>query len=569
MDRFENWSASRAAAAWSRGFAFALLPLALACERAPEGAAEPEVHRGGTLVVAAPADLSQPNPFVAADEWTQEVNRELLYVPLLRLTPELEYAPGLAETWQADDSTATFTLRRDVRWSDGTPTSAHDVVFTIERLMDPATTSPNASYFSRWSSVEAPDSYTVRVRYEPHAEPLAGLPFMPIMPRHALDSIPAERMAQAAFNQRPVGNGPFRLVLAQRNDRWVFERNPDFPESLGGPPNVDRLVWRVVTENTSQAVEVQTGQAHLALAPSAQDVPRLDARPDLRAIVKPSRKYAMIIWNGRRAPLDQPQVRRALMMAIDREEILQALRDGHGELAAGPIAPHHWAYDDDVRPLPFDSAGARRLLAEAGVADRNGDGRLETPGGQPFRIELKVAAASAFQRDMAEMIRSDLAALGIDASVRPLEFNTLVGDLMSADRNFDAALMGWSSDFKVNVRESFHSSALDGPFQSAQYTNPEVDRLIEQGETLVDRDEARPVHRRLQEIMRDEQPWGFLYYFPDLYVAREELKGVDMDIRGTFATAPDWWLDPEAAAPADSAAPVAPADSAAVAAGGE
>ena len=272
-------------------------------------------------------------------------------------------------------------------------------------------------------------------------------------------------------------------------------------------------------------------------------------QPGFQALVKPSRKYAFIAWNGRRPPLDRPRVRRALAMAIDRREIIDALRGGFGELAAGPVPPHHWAYDEAVRPLPHDTAAARRLLAEAGLIDRNGDGRLETPQGEPFRIELMVPAASTFNRDVAEMIRADLASLGVDMRVSALEWNTLTEAVMSPERDFDAALLAWETDFKVALRDLFHSETMSGPFQSASYSNPEVDSLIDRVDTTVDREAARPLFRRLQEILRDEQPWGFLFYYPDLLIATDRLHVEGLDMRGAFATLPEWWLEPERAAP--------------------
>lgn len=512
-------------------------------------------RRGGTLVVAGPADLGAPNVFGATDNWTQEINRYVLYLPLLRFTPELDYAPALAASWEATDTGAVFRMRRDVRWHDGRPTTAEDVVFTIRRAMQPETAFPNAGYFERWTSVEAADSYTVRVRFSPHAEPLAGLPFTPIMPAHLLDSVPPERLRQASFNQKPVGNGPFRFVSVRHNDRWVFEANEDFPAALGGRPYLDRFVWRVVPENSAQVAELRAGDAHLSLTPPAAQIGTLDSMPGLKALVKPSRKYGFIAWNGLRPPLDRPDVRRALTMAIDREEIIEALRGGYGELAAGPIAPHHWSYDPEIEPLPFDTAAARELLRQAGLRDRNGDGTLETADGETFTIELKLPSANAFNRDVAEMIRSDLQAVGVRVRLRALEWNTLVSDITTPERRFDAALLAWETDFKVNLRDNFHSDAMAGPFQSASYSNPEVDSLIDRAAVTVDRDDARRLHARLQEILRDEQPWSFLFYYPDLFLARERLHTDSLDIRGTFAKVADWWLEGAARTGSDRVAP--------------
>ncbi|MHB1169031.1 MAG: ABC transporter substrate-binding protein, partial [Longimicrobiales bacterium] len=133
------------------------------------GDADAAARRGGTLVVALPADLGPLNPLVNADKYGQEVLGELLFLPLIRYDSTLDYIAALAESWEIlGDTGAVFHLRRDVRWHDGQPTTAADVVFTLERAKDPRTAFPNGSYLTHWTGVEAVDSYTVRVGYEPH-----------------------------------------------------------------------------------------------------------------------------------------------------------------------------------------------------------------------------------------------------------------------------------------------------------------------------------------------------------------------------------------------------------------
>lgn len=517
---------------------------------------DPVPQYGGTLVIAGPNDLELMNSLVSAEVWTSEFLTFALFMPLIRYGPDLDYEPYLAERWELEGDTAVvFHLRRDVRWHDGVPTTAYDVLFTYERARDPRTGSTIGHYFEHWGRAEVLDSFTIRFGFRPHGDPLASWPFAPIMPRHLLDSIPPERLRQAAFNKQPVGNGPFRFASYQANDRWVFEANPDFPEALGGRPYLDRVIWRTIPDNAAQVVELTAGAADLILGPRAEQLRNLDARPDIRAIVRPARYYTFIGWNGADPRFADARVRRALAMAINRERLIEN-RAGYGELASGPISPHHWAYDPAITPLPFDTAGARALLAEAGFTDRDGDGRLEDSSGNDFAFSLKTAAGNAYQRDMAELIRSDLAAIGITVSARPTEFNTLIGDLSSSPKRFEAVLMGWNSDFRINLHEMYHSSALGGPYQIAAYDNPELDTLLDRAATTVDREAARPLWRRVQEILRDEQPWTYLYYAPNLYAIRERVQGVEMDLRGAFVNLPRWWLA-DAAAPSatDSAQP--------------
>ena len=513
-----------------------------------------DVQVGGTAVIAGASDLDNANGLVSGERYTKEILRDVLFMTLVRYDSTLSYQPYLAESWEMQgDTGVVFHLRDDVYWHDSVRTTAYDVAFTFERAKDPATAFPDADYFTNWNTAVVVDSFMIRFGFTPHADPLASWVFTPIMPRHHLESVPAAEMRTARFNKNPIGNGPFRFVEYRPNDRWIFAANEAFPEELGGRPNLDRLIWRVIPERTAGINELETGAVDFVVNAGAEHVQRLDSLPEIRAIIRPSRLYAAIFWNGKRAPFGDARVRRALTMAIDRQEILAALRAGYGEPAVGPISATHWAADRSLRPLPFDTAAAASLLDEAGIRDRNGDGVRDLPDGSAFRFDLYIPANNEFNRDMATMIQADLAAVGVRMELAPREFATLIADLSSPERRYDAALMGWQSDFRINLRDVFHSSAMEGPFQSASYSNPEVDSIIDLTDSIVDRDKARPHWHRLQAIMREEQPWTFLYYYPDLMAARERLRGLDMDIRGLFTNVAEWWVRSPAPAAADSA----------------
>ncbi|MEJ2679590.1 MAG: ABC transporter substrate-binding protein, partial [Gemmatimonadota bacterium] len=492
-------------------------------------------HYGGTAVVAGPSDLDNMNPLVASETWATQVLMYALFMPLIRYDARLDYEPYLAQSWEmTGDTGVVFHLRHDVRWQDGQPTTAYDVAFTYERAKDPATGFPNSEYFEYWRGVQVLDSFTVRFRFKPHAEPLAGLPFTPIVPKHLLDTIPPDRMRQAAFNLAPVGNGPFRYVSHRANDRWIFEANPDFPKALGGRPYLDRFVWRVVPENVSQVAEIEAGDVDLALTPPMEAVRKASAAKGIHLVEYSSRRYAFVGWNGRRPPLNDPRVRRALTMAINRQAMVDALRDGFGQVAVGPVMPWHWAFDPNLPPLPFDPDSARALLAAAGYRDRDGDGVVENTAGKPFEIQLKVVANNSVNRDVAELIRGNLAAVGVRVIPQPVEGTTLIADVTSPDRRFDAFVFAWQGDFRLNLRNQFHSAEIGGPDQFASYRNAEVDSLLDAANLITDRKKALPLWYRLQRILRNEQPWTFLYYSPQVLLVRDRLRGAVMDSRGAL-----------------------------------
>jgi hypothetical protein len=166
-------------------------------------------------------------------------------------------------------------------------------------------------------------------------------------------------------------------------------------------------------------------------------------------------------------------VRRALSYAIDRGEILRTLRAGYGQLAVGPIGPYHWAFDSTIAPLPFSPDSARALLAQAGITDRNGDGRLDLPDGRTFTIELEFPGASVVNRDIAQVIDADLEELGVRLEQRSVDYNAMIQRVISPERDFDAFITSFENDFRINLRDLFHSGACAGALPVRRLPQPE------------------------------------------------------------------------------------------------
>lgn len=500
---------------------------------------------GGTVVVVGSHDLQNLNPLVADEQDTAELLKYGLFTTLVRFDSAFEYLPYLAESWEESGDTAVvFHLRRDVPWHDGRPTTAEDVAFTFRRVKDPATASSLVDLFENWVDVAVVDSHTVRFSLRPHPDPLYAWTELPIVPAHALDSVPPDGLRRASFNSRPIGNGPFRFVSHRENDRWIFGANADFPAGLGGPPYLDRVVWRSVPESDAQVAELLTGNAQLITSPRTAHVPRIEASRAARVIRAPTNSYAFLGWNSASGPLSDARVRRALTLAIDRRAILEGLRGGYGTIATGPVPPSHWAHHDRLDPLPHDTAAASALLGAAGWHDRDGDGVREDAAGRPLRVALKIPAGVDYSRDLAQVIQAHVARVGVRLEMVQLEPATLFDHITASEKRFEGVLLTLAADFRLDLRDTFHSRAIGQPFQLSSWSDPEADTLMDALAAAGDRDEAIPLWHRLQEVLQDEQPWTFLYYAPALRGASARLHGVTVDARGTFITLPAWWLAP-------------------------
>lgn len=527
-----------------RRFAATVLAIVVAvagCGRDRAG----EAAGGGSVVVGMRADFGPFNPIVNTDIYTDELIKYALFTPLIQYDAELRPRPYLAESWEMlGDTAVVFQLRRDVRWHDGVPVTAEDVKFTFDLAKDPTKASLLASaYLSQVESATVIDSFTIRFDFtRPHAQAIEDFWWAPV-PKHLLEGIPADQLRTAPFNLSPVGSGPYRFVERRANERLVLERNPDFPEALGGPPALERVFFRIIPEAPTMLAELVTGGVHVDIPVSPDQAAQIRSNEALQLFAFPGRTFYYIGWNNRRAPFTDARVRRALALAIDRQEIIDALLFGYGTPAAGPIPP--WSpLDPGVEPLPYDTVQAAELLAQAGWTDRNRDGIRENAQGTPLRFTL-MSSDAPLNRAVVEVVQAQLRRVGVAVDVRIVEFQTLLAQ--HRGRDFDAVFTSWVLDnFQVGSAPMalFHSrwANVPGSANRSSYANPQADALIESGIAETDPGAARRIWGDLTRLLQEEQPITFMFWLDELAAARRTVQNVEMDPRGELVSIARWSL---------------------------
>ena len=509
---------------------------------------------GGTVVVGSIGELADGmNSAVSSDYAATQHQQFVNLMTLIDYDADGEARPYLAESIEvADDNTSvTFHIRRDVYWHDGEQTDAHDVAFTYRTVINPLTAFPNAAYWDRYDksddAVEVIDDFTVLIRMEPHAEFLDPFRSLGILPEHLLGDVPPEQLKQHPFGtQCPVGNGPFAFVSHSPQDRWVFEANPGFSPSLGGRPFVDRYVYRIIPEQTTLLADLLTQNIDVYVSPAPNQAQNIIDDPNVELRQYPFRLYVLVAWNARRPQLADARVRRAITMATDRESIVESILQGYGTVANSGVPPFHWAFDPAAaRGIEYDPEGAMALLEEAGWSDRDGDGVRENADGEPLAFSIKYNTGNRQRQDIAEIMQSQLALVGMDVEPRVVEWATLLQEINTPDRReFDGVVMGWVVEFKLDETDLFHSDRIDQPFAWSGTQNPEMDRLLDELSTTIDREEAKALWAEYQGEVVQEQPYTF-FYFPDrLDGVSTRLKGVEMDARGDWLNIREWYLDP-------------------------
>ncbi|HEU4453132.1 MAG TPA: ABC transporter substrate-binding protein, partial [Longimicrobium sp.] len=449
--------------------------------------------------------------------------------------------------WELTDSSVTFFLRKDVKWHDGRPVTAEDVKFTFDLAKDTTAGSLlGAAYLNMVESATVVDPRTIRFDFvAPHAQALDGF-WWPPLPKHLLEGVSPTQLAQHPYNRNPVGSGPFRFGQGgwRPNQSLTLDANPQFPEALGGRPNLDRVVFRIVPEATTMATELFNGTADVigyTLQPDQAKQIQQQGGQGVELRHHPSREFTFVAWNNTREPFRDANVRRALTMAINREQIIQALLQGFAVPAHGMIPPWSPLYTD-IGNVPFDAAQARQLLQQAGWTDTNND-RVVDKGGRPLRFVLLVNSANRLHQDMATVIQEQLAAIGVGLEIRTQEFQSMLQQYKA--RDYDAVLANWSLDtFKVDPTPLFScaQARIANSANRTGYCNPQADQLMQQGLAMTDQAQSKALWERFSRLIQQDQPITFLYWTEDLAGVGPRPQNVVMDARSKIQNIGDWWI---------------------------
>jgi len=513
----------------------------------PEAPAAAGGERGATVVIATSTDIDGINELTASQT---QFSRDLLGRMFLHLFAEqpvsadrpATFLPELATSSELSDDRLTLTvkLRSDIVWSDGEPVTAEDVRWTWQAQTSPEVAWVYSHSKESISDVEIIDLHTVRFHFtHPSPAPIAAVNEGFILPRHAWQALPfAEwRLDGDWFTRHLVVDGPFRLAEWIPQQEISLVRNERY--SADDPPQIERLVLRVIPDQTSQLAQLLAGEIDFVISVPPDSAGRVESAPDIELLTYWPLKFTYICWNTGDSRFNSSEVRRALTFAIDRRSLVETLWHGRARVSTSPIVSSVWARDESLEPWPYDPQAAAELLDRAGWRDTDGDGTRDRDG-QPLRFELLSPTSSAIRSDAAVMIQSQLARIGVTVDLRQLESNTLTSRAIAHD--FDAFIGSWNIDTSMDIGYAFHSDSIANGFNFGLYANPEVDRLIDRFRQLDDPAAQRPVLAELQQRIHADQPYTFLWEPQSLIAVHRRLQDVRPNYLSVFFHLRDWRL---------------------------
>lgn len=493
------------------------------------------------LATTLASDPPTLNPVLAADATSSEVNRYIYESLLNRDNVTLKLKPWLAEGWEvsSDHLTYTFHLRPDVRWQDGVPLTADDVVYTFERIRDPKVDAANLrNYFKDVVDIEKVDERTVRFVYsKPYFKALEILGGATIIPKHLFDD--GQEFNAHPANRQPVGTGPFRFVEWKTGRHLLLTRNEQY---WGTKPALASVRFSIIPDAMVRFQLLKKTAVDLDAMRAIQWVRQTESPSFARNFTKHRYylpNYAFVGWNMRGPFFSDRRVRIAMTMLVNREAILEKILLGQGEVVTSGFYRFGPEYDERIQPFPYSPELARALLAQAGWKDTDGDGILDKDG-IPFRFTFLTAAGSPFGRSIGLILREDLAKVGIDLTIRQLEWATML-KLLSG-RTFDAVLLSWSMPLIQDPYQLWHSTQSEKGSNFVGFQDPEADLLMEEARLEFDAERRAQIYKRFQRIIHEEQPYTFLFTLPSLTAVARRFENVQDYRLGLDPT--EWTVGP-------------------------
>jgi len=509
--------------------------------------------KGGTVVIVRD---QEPNTLV--QQWsTLDVAWEvadMINEPLFRWSEVGEFAPFLAKEVPTlenggiseDGLTFTFHLREDVKWHDGEPFTAEDVIFTLDVVQDP--NSGVMTYPPNLESVETPDEYTVVMKLPSiDAAFLSRLTLMPILPEHALKDVDNWQTAEYLYKPWP-GTGPFQFVEWEAGSHILVEKNSDY---YRGEPYLDSIVYQVTPNVDARLAALRSGEAQMSFYLIGEDV--LNARdiPGLKVYETPAHCAFIFFFNLRDPFLRDMRTRVALNHAVDKPGIVETVVHGLGSPKWSPLVPASWAYIDVEHKYTYDPEKAKALLEEAGWKDTDGDGVREAhgvegvPDGTKLAFSVINIAGQAERLQICQIVQQQWKEIGVELEIETMDVSTWVSRRNSFEFTVAYGYNAWDPDPGLAAQQTWYSVGTQNP-HGLDTIYPDIDALLEEAMATVDIGKRKAMYAEFQELIA-ERATDFLMYDRNWYNAASEkvhnFKPIPGGGQHTWNSY-EWWLEP-------------------------
>jgi len=478
-----------------------------------------------TLHLSISSNPSRLNPLLATDSASGEISG-WIFNSLVEYDKDANIIPKLAEKWKFEDNkTLIFWLKKNIKWSDGKPFSADDVVFTYKLITSPNIFTPYADEFRYVKDVKKLDDYTIKVTYKQPYFKALNTWMTSIVPKHILEN--EKNIMTSKFNQYPIGTGPYTIEGFEINKDITLVANPNY---FIHKPYIQKITYHYIPDTSTTFLMLKTKKLDVGSLSPLQVERQIDSdfKSYYNIYEKISNGYTYLGFNLKNKKFQNPKIREAIDLGIDKKELVKILFFGHGKVCNGPFMPGTWAYNDSIKGK-YDPQKAKKILKDLGY-DKD----------HPFEFTITTNSNNDIRVYAVQIIQHQLAKIGVKVYIRTMEWQAFLNTVVMP-RNFEAVVLGWGLSLTPDAYSIWHSDgSKKGGFNFVYYKNKKVDQLIKKAESTIDQELLSKYYKEIFKLIVQDHPYIFLYIPNSITAVNKKIKNVSPSIIGIMHNEIDW-----------------------------
>ncbi|WP_418179449.1 peptide-binding protein [Aliarcobacter lanthieri] len=482
-----------------------------------------------TLTLAMSSSPSRLNPILSNDTASSEIS-DWLFNGLFKYDKNGNITTEIASSYYFETPTKLIIkLKDNVLWHDKVKVTSQDVIFTYEQIINPKVFNSIKSNFTEVESVKAIDNLTVEINYKKPYFKALEIWMFGLLPYHILKD--EKDLMTSSFNKNPIGTGSYKLKEFKTASDIELIANEDFFE---GRPKIDRILYKFLPDLNTSFLYLKQNKLDIGALTPIQVSKQIDDnfKDNFDILSKASFSFSYLGFNLENPKFKDKKVRQALSLAINRQELVDILFFGYGEVCNGPFMPNSFAYNDEVKETKQNLEKAKKLLKEAGYDEKN-----------PLVFEVITNTGNNIRINAAQILQYQLAKVGVTMKIRVMEWQAFLNTIVHP-RNFETILLGWSLALMPDAYPLWHSkSAKLGGFNLVNYKNPKIDELIEKGSGTINKDDLSIIYKEIFKIISDDLPYLFLYIPDGITAINKKIKNIDPAFIGIMHNQKDWEIE--------------------------
>ncbi len=513
-----------------------------------EDVSTPRTHPGGEYRDVSTSDAVSFHPYLTTDTASSSYQGMVYTGGLLRLDENtLDYIPNMAESYSISEDGLTFTfhLRKNMKWSDGQPITAHDFKWTYDQVTNPDNGFPYLSQLEFITSYEALDDYTLEIKigevYAPALGQMAGL--IDPLPKHVWENLDwSDPEANPEINSPSVVSGPYKLVEWKRDQYVIFEANENY--WYHGAPNIQRYTTEIVPDQDIAYQKMKSGETDTGpITPANLEEARQLENITVYEWWPAAAQWLYVGLNMREGfPTHDINLRHGLNYAIDKEVLTDEVMLGQARRLCSVYPETSWAYNPDVPCYEYNPDLAMEKFAEAGYTLQ--DGVLVDENGDPLRLKMVYGPNTSQTLELISVaVQDDLRDVGVEVEIQAMEWSSFLETIHAQEPDWDMYIGAWRATIEPHIMYTIWAEENIPQLNSVGYVNKEVEALFEEAGATYDTEYRKQKYQQIQQIISEESPYIFLFYNKVWSGENNRIKGIQPTALGIGWNFEDWYIE--------------------------